>query len=607
MRYIFSVFFVLCFLQGYSQAKLYTTYNAHAHNDYENDHPFWGAYKSGFGSIEADVFLHNGQLVVAHDSAQLSRLWTLDSLYLRPLQQCLQANGGTIYPDSTKSLQLMVDIKSEAEPTLQALMQAMKAYPALQKAKTLTFVISGNRPLPSAFASYPSWIQFDGEMQKTYKPEEWKRIEMVSGNFKKITSWNGKGRMVEKERAAMKKLVESAHAKGKKFRFWNTPDNLNAWYTFVDEGIDYINTDRIPDIRAFFDALPHRQFTNPAPHIPYVPTYRNNGAARQPKNIILLIGDGTGLAQWYAGYTANKGALNVFNMRHTGLSKTSSFDNFITDSAPGATAFSAGEKTNNRAVGVDHTGKKLRLLPEILAARKMKTGVITSGDLRDATPAAFYAHTTERSRVDVILNDFAKSSVDLLIGALPAKLTDSLQKASTPYTVLSAIGDFSSEIKKPVLVADTKASLPATGRGRWASEAFQKAITALAKNKEGFLLVVEGAQIDHGGHANRLPYLVSELLDFDNVIGEAMAFADTNGETLVVVTGDHETGGLTLTGGDYSSGQVRGEFSTDDHTAIPVPVFAYGPGAQLFDGVYENTAVFQKILQALKPNTQKKQ
>ncbi|RYZ54384.1 MAG: alkaline phosphatase, partial [Chitinophagaceae bacterium] len=246
MRYIFPVFFVVSFLQGFSQAKLYSTANAHAHNDYENDHPFWGAYKSGFGSIEADVFLHNGQLVVAHDSAQLSRLWTLDSLYLRPIEQCLQANGGSIYPDSTKSLQVMVDIKSEAGPTLQILVQAIKAFPSLRGAKTLKFVISGNRPLPSAFPSYPCWILFDGEMQKSYTPEEWKRIEMVSGNFKKISGWNGKGRMVEKERTALKNLVAATHARGKKIRFWNTPDNLNTWYTFLDEGVDYLNTDRIP-------------------------------------------------------------------------------------------------------------------------------------------------------------------------------------------------------------------------------------------------------------------------------------------------------------------------------------------------------------------------
>ena len=112
--------------------------------------------------------------------------------------------------------------------------------------------------------------------------------------------------------------------------------------------------------------------------------------------------------------------------------------------------------------------------------------------------------------------------------------------------------------------------------------------------------MLEGAQIDHGGHGNNLPYAVSELLDFDQVIGKAMEFADSNGETLIIVTGDHETGGLTLTGGDYSAGYINVQFSTSGHTAIPVPVFAYGPQSQLFSGVYENTDIFFRILKALK-------
>ncbi|RYY55068.1 MAG: alkaline phosphatase, partial [Chitinophagaceae bacterium] len=110
---------------------------------------------------------------------------------------------------------------------------------------------------------------------------------------------------------------------------------------------------------------------------------------------------------------------------------------------------------------------------------------------------------------------------------------------------------------------------------------------------------LEGAQVDHGGHANKLPWAVTELLDFDQVVGKAMQFADSNGETLVIVTADHETGGLTLTGGDYQKGRIMGQFSTGDHTALPVPVFAYGPGSQYFSGVYENTEIFTRILKVL--------
>ena len=111
--------------------------------------------------------------------------------------------------------------------------------------------------------------------------------------------------------------------------------------------------------------------------------------------------------------------------------------------------------------------------------------------------------------------------------------------------------------------------------------------------------MTEGAQVDYGGHDNNLPYVATEILNFDQVVGKALEFADRDGETLVIVTGDHETGGLTLVDGDYQQGYVAGQFSTNDHTAIPVPVFAYGPGSGLFRGVYENTAIFSKILQAM--------
>lgn len=604
------ILFILLFLtlQSQSQSVLPSTANAHAHNDYEGAFPFWEAWKAGFGSIEADVFLHQGRLIVAHDSTQLERQWTLDSLYLAPLAQCIQQNKGTVYPNAQRTLQLMIDIKSDSVATLNKLVDRLKAYPALTGTPTLKIVISGNRPHPTAYAAYPAWIQFDGELQKEYTAEQLARIPMLSGNFKKFSSWNGKGRMVENERVLFQSLVQKAHQQGKKIRFWNAPDNLNSWYAFAEGGADYLNTDHIHEISAFFRQLPHRQFTNPSPHVAYQPRYRNDGTDKPVKNIILLIGDGTGLAQWYAACTANRGVLNVFNMRYTGLSKTSSFDSYITDSAPGATAFSSGQKTTNRAVGVDHTGKKLSLLPQIVATRKMQTGIITTGDLRDATPAAFYAHQAERSSFDAIFNDLLQSPVHLTIGAMNMKAADSIKAKESRFQFLSPIDAMPQTATKPLVVTDARAALPAaSGRKEWATEAFHRVTALLSKNNYGFFLMMEGAQVDHGGHANRLPYLVTELLDFDKVIGEAMAFADSNGETLVIVTGDHETGGLTLTGGNYTNGQTIGQFSTDDHTAIPVPVFAYGPGAQLFDGVYENTAVFEKIIQVLTPKQKQKQ
>jgi alkaline phosphatase len=601
MKGLFSIYLLMICLAGSGQESMYSTANAHSHNDYEKAFPFREAWNKGFGSIEADIFLDSGELIVAHDKEQLKKRFTLDSLYLQPLQQCIASNNGHVYKDTLRQLQLMIDIKTEATSTLRFLVDRLSNYPELIQCSSLRITISGNRPPSADFKLFPCWLRFDGDLQKEYTKEQLDRVEMFSDNFARYSSWNGKGRLPQKELVSLQGMINKAHGLGKKIRFWNAPDMINSWYCLIRLGVDYINTDHIGEISFFLQQLPNREYSSDSAHALYRPLWKNDGTNKPVRNVILMIGDGTGLAQWYAGYTANGGALNVFNMRHTGLSKTSSFDNYITDSAPGATAFSSGVKTNNRAVGVDHTGRGLTLLPEIIRRRKMKTAIITTGDIRDATPAAFYAHQPERSSFNAILDDLAAAPVDIIMGSCEINGLDStLVKLKTKFHIVSSIDSVKKNDSRPVLLADKRAGLSVkAGRTDWAQRAFQTAIDKLSQNKEGFLLVVEGAQIDHGGHANKLSYAVSELLDFDKVIGEAMKFADSNGETLVIVTGDHETGGLTLTGGNYSLRNISGQFSTEDHTAIPVPVFAYGPSARLFDGVYENTAIFSKILQAL--------
>lgn len=602
MHRLLIVLSLLICLQNFGQKIIYTTANAHSHNDYEQAFPFRGAWLQGFGSIEADIFLDNGELIVAHDKAQLASRRTLDVLYLQPLQQCIQENKGYVFADTSRKLQLMVDIKTETHATLTSLAEKLKSYPLLINSPSLQITITGNRPGPSGFSSWPLWMKFDGDLQKDYSKDELERIGLFSDNFARYSAWNGKGRLPEKERLVLQQLINKSHQLNKKIRFWNAPDIINSWYSFMEMGVDYINTDHIDGISTFLKQLPDRSYNSPSSYDLYLPKWRNDGTDKPVRNVILLIGDGTGLAQWHAAYTANKGKLNVFNMRQTGISKTSSFDNYITDSAPGATAFSTGIKTNNRAVGVDHTGRKLVLLTEIVRQREMKTGIITSGDLRDATPAAFYAHQPERSNYTAILRDLVNAPVDIIIGACDLSKEDSTLKVlKKEFSLVFSADSIKTNDAKPLMVADARASLPvAGGRGDWAQRAFLATTRLLSKNKEGFLLVLEGAQIDHGGHANKLPYAISELSDFDKVIGKAMEFADSNGETLIIVTGDHETGGLTLNGGDYERGSVNGQFSTEDHTAVPVPVFSYGPQSNLFTGVYENTAIFYKILQALK-------
>jgi len=585
----------------FAQPPVYTVSNLHAHNDYEKPFPFWAAYNQGFGSIEADIFLQGNNLIIAHDTIQLKMGKTLDSFYLQPLQNCIKKNNGYPYADHNRELQLLVDIKTEAVSTLAALVQKLKAYPLITGCAGVKIVITGNRPAATAFTGYPSFIFFDGELYLDYPAPALSRIVMLSDDFKRYSTWKGKGIIIARERAALEKGIAKARNLQKKLRFWNAPDVINSWYAFMRLGTDYINTDHVYEAAVFLKQLPGKMYTAPDPYIPYTPLYKNDGTAVRVKNVILLIGDGTGLAQLYAGYTANRGALNIFRMRHTGLSKTSSYDSYITDSAPGSTAFSSGQKTNNRAVGVDHTGQSMTLLPDILAGKKISTGIITSGDFTDATPADFYAHQSERTNSAGILRDLLQSPVRFLMGD-GLKMNAALaQQLAAQFTIVSTVDSVTADASKKWLVAEKKAGLSMLeGRDNWTAKAFEKGIGLLSQNSKGFLLVLEGAQIDLGGHENDLPYVVTETLDFDQAVGRALQFADSNGETLVIVTADHETGGLTLLDGDYKKGYVSGQFSTEDHTASPVPVFAYGPGAQLFTGIYENTEVFNKILSALK-------
>lgn len=588
----------LC-LFGLAQPAAYSPGQAHSHNDYEQPAPFWMAWRQGFGSIEVDIFLEAGRLLVAHDRAQIALRRSLDSLYLQPVLECLTKNKGRPYP--TGSLQVLVDIKTAAVPTIQALISLVEQYPALTQSPALKWVITGNQPPESSWQHYPAWLQFDGAFDKKYDAASLARVALFSANFARFSRWNGKGRIPEAEAMQLKAAINKAHQQGKPVRFWNAPDLLNSWNAYIDLGIDWINTDQVNALGDFLRQLPLRSYQQKTPGTLYEPRYRNDGSTGKVKNVILLIGDGTGLAQWYAGYTANHAALNVFGMRHTGFSKTSSADSYITDSAPGSTAFSAGVKTRNRSVGVDTLGKALPLLPEWMAQRGIISGLLTTGDIRDATPADFYAHQSERSNYAGILRDLLQSPVQLLMGTATlsddAGVQDLLQQR---FTIHNGLESFAHSGKLPALVLDTLAGKArSAGRGNWSLRAFEQAIARLSGHGKGFFLMMEGAQIDHGGHANDLPYLVTELLDFDECVGAAMRFADQNGETLVLVTADHETGGLSLTGGDYKTGLVRGAFSTTDHTAIPVPVFAYGPGAQLFSGVYENTAIHAKIKAAL--------
>lgn len=586
-----------------NQAQNYLQYNvsnAHSHNDYEQEIPFWQAYYANFGSIEADVFLVNGKLWVAHTEKELSPDRTLESLYLDNISKQIKLNKGNIYQDPNKKLQLLIDVKQDYKTTLDALVSTLKNYPEITNNQGIRIVITGGRPLPGDFKNYPTYLYFDGDLDKKYTSDELKRVGLFSADLQGLVKWNGKGIPRDEETDRIKKAVATAHAQQKPVRFYGAPDFPNAWVNFIDLGVDYINTDHIPDLKKFLNTIPKNFYKNTKEYSTYTPTYNTDGIVKNVKNVILLIPDGTSLPQYYAAFTANKGKLNVFNMKATGLSKTNSSNAYITDSAPGSTAFATGVKTKNTFVGVDEMGKAIAQIPDIIEGQGMTSGLISTGDVTDATPADFYAHSDNRNSSEPILKDFISSKTKILIGGPTNGLTpENLQKIKEAkidtYQDLKSV----KKINNRTLIIDPLASQRITnGRGNWLADAFDLTLNDLKENKKGFFMMVEASQTDGGGHSNNLEQLVTELLDFDHVVGKAMKFADENKETLVIVLGDHETGGLTLLDGSLKDGWVFGNFSTNDHTSIPSSVFAYGPHSKEFTGLFENTEIFNKILRA---------
>lgn len=584
------------------QAQEYSSSNIHSHNDYESKLPFYGAYSNETGVIEADVFLVNNELFVAHTSKEITAHNTLKSMYLEPLSSKLKTLEGKAYP-SNKPLILMIDIKSDADTTLKAITQQLKTFPDIISNKNIKVVISGNRPVATLWATYPDFIYFDGRLTENYTSDQLARVEMISEDVKEITVWNGKGVLTQPDSEKIQAIIKKVHDQNKKIRFWATQDNVNTYMTLMNLKVDFIGTDKVTELAQFINNIKTTFFQNTEFHQAYIP--KNNFKNKRPKNVILLIGDGMGLTQIYSGYTANKGQLSLFNIPTQGFSITKASDSYITDSAAGATAMATGHKTNNRFISVDTQGKPLELITQQLAKKNYKTAIISSGNITDATPAAFYAHQPERSLNEPIANDFLSNSSDILIGGGQKEFMSRKDGKDLAKTLIEKGYTFSDKFasldtiknNRFVVLEDAAVVSMKNGRGDFLTKSFSKTVNTFSKTKNPFFIMAEGAQIDYGGHQTNVEYVVREMLDFDKLVGEAMAFVDQNPETLLIVTADHETGGLSLIDGSIEKGYVHGSFSTNDHTAVPVPVFAYGPGSQNFSGVYQNTEIYSKIME----------
>jgi len=587
-----TLLYFLCF---FANAQDSARFKIHSHNDYLQKAPFWEAYAAGASSIEVDVILQDGQLMAAHEIESINPSKTLQSLYLDPIR-----NGIKNELIEGINFTLLVDLKTSALPTLEVLQEIMQSYADLaysdENPDGLKLIISGNRPEVKDYVAYPEWMFFDFQSKDLNSDLPWSKIGMVSLSFRQFSIWNGKGRMVEEQRIGLQDFIDKVHSFEKPVRFWGTPDTKTAWKVFYEMGVDYINTDKPFEAEMYLNNLSAKIYQNPNTHKIYQPNYQLDGADLPVKKIILMIGDGNGLAQISAALFANGNELNITKLKKIGLIKTQAADDFTTDSAAGATAYATGEKTNNRAIGVDPDGKRIENLPDILNEFGFKSGVISTDDLTGATPASFYAHHPERGDSEEIASYLAESKLDLFIGG-GREAFDS-QLVLLENSGVEFLDDFLNTDSERVGFFAEAGSLPSAfeGRGDFLAKSTEYGLAFLGKNESDFFLMVEAAMIDWGGHENNTRKVISEMLDFDQVIGDVIKYADKHPGTLVLVTADHETGGISIPQGNIENSTLELAYHSDDHTGIMVPIFAYGAHSDEFQGVYENIEVFHKLM-----------
>ncbi|MDX2061000.1 MAG: alkaline phosphatase [Gemmatimonadales bacterium] len=336
-------------------------------------------------------------------------------------------------------------------------------------------------------------------------------------------------------------------------------------------------------------------------------------AQRTPRRLVLFIGDGVGVAHWTAALvSADSLAIRRFPV--AGLVDTRSSNSPITDSGAGATAYAAGVRTFNLAIGVGPDSLPVRTLLEEARDRGRATGLVATSSLTHATPASFAAHVPNRANQFEIARQMTEARVDVLLGGgrrwfSPTVRPDSadlLARLGQTHTMVTdraglAAVDPRTTRRLVGLFADDQMPAAAT-RTPTLPEMTRTALDLLARDPDGFFLMVEGSQPDWRAHENQpLALVAAEMLDFDRAIGEALAFQARHPETLIVVVADHETGGLAVELGrhpDSAASVIRpvARYTTTGHTAAMIPLFARGPGAERFGGLQPNWRIGQLLL-----------
>lgn len=320
-----------------------------------------------------------------------------------------------------------------------------------------------------------------------------------------------------------------------------------------------------------------------------------------------MIADGMGVSQLYAAMSQNEAKMNIETFSVIGLSKTYSANRFVTDTSAGVTAIASGVKTKNGQVGMSADSLPLKSLLQSVRERKMSTGLIGTSAVTGLSLAPFYAHQVDKDSAEAIAKDFLISDVDVLMGggrkyfeSRDDSVDLSKQLITKGYQLLHSLDD---PVKLPctklvgLLYDDQVPSYKE--RGDMLSKSLGIGLSVLKVNKKGFLLVVDATQIDWACHDNDIAALTGEINDFDKALGVALDFAKKDKKTLVIVASPHETGGLVLNESKDGTKGFNPVFLSKLHTGTPVPVFAFGPGAENFGGFMDNTDFRQKILRLL--------
>ena len=312
-----------------------------------------------------------------------------------------------------------------------------------------------------------------------------------------------------------------------------------------------------------------------------------------------------GLTQISSGMYANDNSTALEQFDYIGLSKTASFDKLLTDSAASGTAMATGIKTNNKVLGISPDNIHQKSILEICKEKGYKTALIATSSIVHATPASFYAKENSRYNYENIALQLRNHNIDIFIGGGSKYFTTrkderNLINEMSEYEFIKSLDELEKSISTKVVYFTYFDEPPSILNGRPANLDLitRTILNKLSLNKSPFIVVIEGSQIDWGGHDNDSKMVLSEFIDFDSAIKEALEFAKNDGNTLVVVTADHETGGMSLNGGEINNVNIK--FNTKSHTGTMVPVFSFGPSSETFSGIYENTQIFYKLRESIK-------